>query len=105
MRVEEVSAEEKSYSKSQLKKKQKTHENDNKEQLVNLFPRRKKSENHSSHDHMILSFEQLKPLFSLPLKQAAAKLGICTTAFKSVCRKLGLNRWPSKLLKQASSNH
>eukprot|EP00961_Rhodomonas_salina_P139633 1879141-Rhodomonas_salina.1 len=65
-----------------------------KKKLVNLFPRKKKTEEHRSRDHMIISLENLKPLFQLPLKQAASNLGICTTALKSVCRKFGLKRWP-----------
>mmetsp|Transcript_24950 Transcript_24950/g.49930 ORF Transcript_24950/g.49930 Transcript_24950/m.49930 type:complete len:175 (-) Transcript_24950:47-571(-) len=73
--------------------------------LVNFYPRKKKTEEHGSKESMAISLEQLKPLFKYPLKQAAAKLGICTTAFKSVCRKFGLQRWPYKLLKQAGSNN
>jgi len=72
---------------------------------VNLYPRKKKAEEQRSKDHMAITLEQLKPLFNSPLKQAAAKLGICTTAFKSVCRKFGLRCWPYKLLKQAGSNN
>ena len=71
-----------------------------KNQLVNLFPRKKKTEEFRAKDHMIISLENLTPLFHLSLKQAAAKLGICTTALKSVCRKFGLKRWPYQLLKQ-----
>ncbi|KAJ1492892.1 hypothetical protein T484DRAFT_1770157 [Baffinella frigidus] len=33
----------------------------------------------------------------MPLIVAATKLGICATALKKVCRKLGVTKWPYKL--------
>ena len=36
----------------------------------------------------------LVALFDRPLRQAAVSLGVSNTAMKSICRKLGLPRWP-----------
>ena len=38
--------------------------------------------------------EMLVALFDRPLRQAAVSLGVSNTAMKSICRKLGLPRWP-----------
>jgi hypothetical protein len=73
-------------------------------QCVSVFPRKKKTEEYRAKDQMIISLKNLEPLFNVPLKEAATKLGISTTALKSVCRKFGLKRWPYMLLKQVGSN-
>ena len=41
--------------------------------------------------------------FDMPLVQAAKKLGICATALKKVCRKLGIHKWPYKEMKPSLS--
>mmetsp|Transcript_74966 Transcript_74966/g.201152 ORF Transcript_74966/g.201152 Transcript_74966/m.201152 type:complete len:250 (+) Transcript_74966:119-868(+) len=65
---------------------------------VTLFPRRKAGEN--SHDGargpVVLSVDLLKTYFGVPLHVAAKKLGICQTAIKKVCRRLGIKKWPYK---------
>jgi hypothetical protein len=35
--------------------------------------------------------------FSQPLELAAASLGVGTTIFKKLCRKLGIPRWPKRV--------
>ncbi len=48
---------------------------------------------------VILSFPMLRLHFNLPLNDAAKKLGVCTTAIKNVCRKVGIKQWPHRRLK------
>mmetsp|Transcript_41679 Transcript_41679/g.131396 ORF Transcript_41679/g.131396 Transcript_41679/m.131396 type:complete len:337 (+) Transcript_41679:854-1864(+) len=46
-----------------------------------------------------LSTELLRQHFDMPLNDAARKLGICATAIKKVCRKMGIRQWPFQRLK------
>mmetsp|Transcript_17988 Transcript_17988/g.27854 ORF Transcript_17988/g.27854 Transcript_17988/m.27854 type:complete len:180 (-) Transcript_17988:1405-1944(-) len=43
---------------------------------------------------LLVSFEDLSKHFNKPLKQACREMGICMTAFKRLCRKLGISKWP-----------
>ncbi len=43
--------------------------------------------------------EMLKQHFTVPLSEAARRLGICVTAIKKVCRKMGIQKWPFQKLK------
>jgi hypothetical protein len=43
-----------------------------------------------------LTHEQVSLLFHLPLRTAAAELGVCATVLKKRCRKLGIARWPCR---------
>ena len=43
---------------------------------------------------MVLNDTVLRQLFTLPLHEAAVRLGISATAMKSACRKLGIKKWP-----------
>ncbi len=43
---------------------------------------------------MVLNDTILRQLFTLPLHEAAVRLGISATAMKSACRKLGIKKWP-----------
>jgi len=65
-----------------------------------IFPRRKggKSKQYAE-SAVIITAESLQPCFGMPLVHAAKKLGICATALKKVCRKLGIHKWPYKELK------
>ena len=49
---------------------------------------------------MVLSEEKLRECFDLPLHVASKKMGICITAIKKVCRKLGIHKWPYRELKE-----
>lgn len=42
----------------------------------------------------IISFEEVKKQYHLPLNDAAKELEICTTVLKKICRKNGVKRWP-----------
>jgi len=43
--------------------------------------------------------EALRACFGKPLWQAAMSLGICATALKKICRKMGINEWPFQRIK------
>lgn len=47
-----------------------------------------------------LTLETVTSLFELTMAEAAAKIGICVTAFKHACRKLGITRWPRRFLRE-----
>jgi hypothetical protein len=60
-----------------------------------VYPRRKAGEIvRSTNKPVVLTREMLEPFFGTPLRNAAWHMGLCPTALKSVCRKLGINRWP-----------
>eukprot|EP00287_Rhodomonas_sp_CCMP768_P031679 CAMPEP_0202830796 /NCGR_PEP_ID=MMETSP1389-20130828/16406_1 /ASSEMBLY_ACC=CAM_ASM_000865 /TAXON_ID=302021 /ORGANISM="Rhodomonas sp., Strain CCMP768" /LENGTH=275 /DNA_ID=CAMNT_0049504467 /DNA_START=38 /DNA_END=862 /DNA_ORIENTATION=- len=72
---------------------------------LTVFPRRKGGQLKKSKDcaPVIITQEVLQPCFGMPLIAAANKLGICATALKKVCRKLGIHKWPYKELKPSLS--
>ena len=45
-----------------------------------------------------ITLEVLQKLFHLPMKDAAAKIGIGATVFKQVCRKHNISKWPYRQL-------
>lgn len=45
------------------------------------------------------TFEDISQHFDLNIKNAAIKLGISTTTLKTMCRNLGVKRWPSRKFK------
>lgn len=47
---------------------------------------------------MSLDLPTLSALYHLPLKEAAMTLGICPTAMKSACRRIGVHKWPFRSL-------
>eukprot|EP00850_Spirogloea_muscicola_P025932 SM004872S16483 [mRNA] locus=s4872:96:631:+ [translate_table: standard] len=40
------------------------------------------------------TLEQVSPYFHLPIEEAARELGVCSSALKRRCRRLGIKRWP-----------
>jgi len=40
--------------------------------------------------------QTLREHFHLPLHTVAVKFGMCTTAFKKMCRRLGIAKWPHR---------
>jgi hypothetical protein len=46
-----------------------------------------------------LTPEMLRACFGMPLHEAARTLGICATAVKKCCRKMGIKQWPFQRLK------
>jgi hypothetical protein len=60
-----------------------------------IFPRRKAGEqSRLSVKPVVLDESTLSQMYSLPLHEAAGKLGISATALKSACRKLNIKKWP-----------
>lgn len=63
-----------------------------------IFPRRKAGQNKRPAPQMpvVVTYEILCQVFEMPLWKACKHLGICATAMKKVCRKLGVMKWPYK---------
>ena len=59
-----------------------------------IFPRRKAGQDRRNGEPVVLRESTLREHFSLPLKEAAGRLGISPTAMKSACRRLGIKKWP-----------
>uniref|UniRef100_A0A7S0LX11 RWP-RK domain-containing protein n=1 Tax=Cryptomonas curvata TaxID=233186 RepID=A0A7S0LX11_9CRYP len=68
------------------------------EDVLTLFPRRKAGQapQEGGKGPVVLSVELLEKFYGMPLHTAAKKLGICQTAIKKVCRRLGIKKWPYK---------
>mmetsp|Transcript_43689 Transcript_43689/g.103772 ORF Transcript_43689/g.103772 Transcript_43689/m.103772 type:complete len:500 (+) Transcript_43689:223-1722(+) len=49
--------------------------------------------------HKGLNEKVLREHFHLPLTEVAKKFGMCTTAFKKLCRKQGIMQWPHRTLR------
>lgn len=72
-------------------------------EFVALYPRKKIGiQVQANPDPVLLDKEALSALYHLPLKEAAKALGICPTAIKTACRKLGLTKWPYRKLRKQS---
>mmetsp|Transcript_34694 Transcript_34694/g.68032 ORF Transcript_34694/g.68032 Transcript_34694/m.68032 type:complete len:362 (+) Transcript_34694:268-1353(+) len=63
-----------------------------------IFPRRKAGQNKrpATHHPVVVTYDILSQQFDVPLWKACRALGICATAMKKVCRKLGVMKWPYK---------
>jgi len=67
---------------------------------IKIFPRRKLGDDEDTvapfrgRVPMSLSLQTIQSKYAIPQKEAAQSLGISLTAFKQVCRKLGVIRWP-----------
>eukprot|EP00287_Rhodomonas_sp_CCMP768_P006334 CAMPEP_0196732362 /NCGR_PEP_ID=MMETSP1091-20130531/11796_1 /TAXON_ID=302021 /ORGANISM="Rhodomonas sp., Strain CCMP768" /LENGTH=79 /DNA_ID=CAMNT_0042075617 /DNA_START=68 /DNA_END=303 /DNA_ORIENTATION=- len=66
-----------------------------------IFPRRKAgqskkngSKRRGGQAGVVVTLEILEQVFDMPLHRACKSLGVCATAFKKVCRKLGVMKWP-----------
>ena len=71
----------------------------NESEVIFVHPRRKTGESKGRRhrrDAVMVSIETLQPLFGFTLSEAAKAMGICDTALKSCCRRLGISRWPSE---------
>eukprot|EP00960_Hanusia_phi_P030788 748843-Hanusia_phi.AAC.1 len=58
-----------------------------------------KSEKNTGASTLMISERDLRQNFHLPLHTAAQKFGICTTAFKKLCRRFGIAKWPHRQLR------
>jgi hypothetical protein len=71
------------------------HASSKRKATARVYPRRKAGETvRSTNKAIVLTREMLEPFFGTPLRNAAWHMGLCPTALKSVCRKLGIHRWP-----------
>ena len=71
--------------------------------MTRTFLRKKKGEGHRATDEPImLTLEFVSALFNMPLKEAAARIGMCPTSLKLACRKLGIPRWPFRATPRCS---
>lgn len=61
-----------------------------------IKPRRKKDQKTKRGDTkgVVVTIEVLETVFHMPLHKACKALGVCATAMKRVCRKLGVKKWP-----------
>ena len=62
-----------------------------------IFPRRKTvNENGKGQngEPVFVTREFITPYFKMPMVVACAELGVCPTAMKKACRKLGIVKWP-----------
>jgi hypothetical protein len=67
--------------------------------IIRIFPRRKAGQLAAvKTSAMELSHKNVAILFHLPLHKAASKLGISPTTLKRACRKIGIFKWPFRLL-------
>mmetsp|Transcript_10274 Transcript_10274/g.26611 ORF Transcript_10274/g.26611 Transcript_10274/m.26611 type:complete len:292 (-) Transcript_10274:468-1343(-) len=70
-----------------------------------IFTRRRAGQSaRASNEPVVLNRKRVQQLFDLPLKDAAALLGISMTALKKACRKIGVERWPYRKV-QAPKAH
>ncbi|KAG5179616.1 hypothetical protein JKP88DRAFT_247235 [Tribonema minus] len=58
-----------------------------------------RSKRSSSEDEVSIDLALLRTMFDLPITEAAQKCGVCLTAFKKICRKQGIKRWPHRQIK------
>lgn len=61
-----------------------------------IFPRRKQGQHkkHGRKEGVVVTMEILETVFHMPLHKACHALGVCATALKRACRKLGVQKWP-----------
>ena len=77
------------------------HSNQQDSLSIQIMPRQKKKAcgNKQMFLHpspVVITHELIKTLHGLSLPQAAQVVGISSTAFKRVCRRLGIDRWEFK---------
>jgi len=71
-----------------------------------IFPRRKAGQHTRVNSKpVVLNEKTLQQFFTLPLHEAAVKLGISATAMKSACRKLGIKKWPYRSVQSKQSTN
>jgi hypothetical protein len=70
---------------------------------LKIYPRCKQVDGQVQHPQpVVLSLMTLEEYFSLPLNEAAKKLGVCETSLKCACRKIGIKKWPYRKVCLAS---
>lgn len=70
-------------------------------QLELVFPRRGRKTGDLDgkvHEPVVITMEVMQKLFHLPLAQASTQLGLSPTAIKGVCRRMGIKKWPFRMV-------
>jgi hypothetical protein len=72
-----------------------------------IFPRRKQGQHkkHGRKEGVIVTMDILETVFHMPLHKACNELGVCATALKRACRKLGVQKWPYRDQQCQSQRH
>lgn len=52
----------------------------------------------------VITLEELRKFFHLPIAEVAKQFGTCTTALKKICRKLQINKWPYRQILSLSKS-
>uniref|UniRef100_A0A7S0VRA5 RWP-RK domain-containing protein n=1 Tax=Hemiselmis tepida TaxID=464990 RepID=A0A7S0VRA5_9CRYP len=66
-----------------------------------VFPRRGRKcgeLDRKVQDPVLITYEVMQRLFHLPLTEAARQLGLSPTAIKGACRRLGIKKWPFRMV-------
>lgn len=51
-----------------------------------------------------ITMDDLRRYFHMPINDVAKQLGTCTTAFKKICRKNNISRWPYRQIRSLTKN-
>lgn len=51
-----------------------------------------------------ITIDDLRRYFHMPIAEVAKQLGTCTTAFKKICRKNNISRWPYRQIRGLTRN-
>ncbi|KAK9790363.1 hypothetical protein WJX73_007214 [Symbiochloris irregularis] len=63
-----------------------------------------RAHNSSAANPKEVSVENVRKQFQFGLKEAASRLGVCTTTLKRICRRNGIQRWPRRDLLRESKD-
>jgi len=66
-----------------------------------VFPRRGRKSGEGDkkvQDPVLITHDVMQRLFHLPLTEAARQLGLSPTAIKGACRRLGIKKWPYRMV-------
>jgi len=66
-----------------------------------VFPRRGRKAGEAERkvqDPVLITYQVMQRLFHLPLTEAARQLGLSPTAIKGACRRLGIKKWPFRMV-------
>lgn len=52
----------------------------------------------------LITIDDLRKFFHLPIIEVANQLGTCTTALKKICRKNNINKWPYRQIRSITKS-